>query len=122
MRSNCKRRWGKAVRSRASDALVNAALLAWAFACGTAQSAEPAQTHSIAIENMKFVPEELVVKQGSRVRWVNQDLVAHTATAEAFDSGNIESNASWLYVATKPGVYSYVCALHPTMQARLIVQ
>jgi len=81
------------------------------------------KTHVVTIENMRFSPDALTVQRGDRVVWINKDLFAHTATAvsKAFDSHNIEPNASWTYVAGKPGEYDYVCALHPTMKARLTV-
>jgi len=80
-------------------------------------------THVVTIENMRFSPDALTVQRGDRVVWINKDLFAHTATAvsKAFDSHNIEPNASWTYVTRKPGEYAYVCALHPTMKARLTV-
>ena len=81
------------------------------------------KTHVVTIENMRFSPDALTVQRGDRVVWINKDLFAHTATAvgKAFDSHNIEPNASWTYVARNPGEYDYVCALHPTMKARLTV-
>ena len=81
------------------------------------------KTHVATTENMRFSPDALTVQRGDRVVWINKDLFAHTATAvsKAFDSHNIEPNASWTYVAGKPGEYDYVCALHPTMKARLTV-
>jgi plastocyanin len=81
------------------------------------------KTYVVTIENMRFSPDALSVQRGDRVVWVNKDLFAHTATAvtKAFDSHNIEPNASWTYVARTPGEYAYVCALHPTMKARLTV-
>ncbi|MGH8137604.1 MAG: cupredoxin domain-containing protein [Steroidobacteraceae bacterium] len=80
-------------------------------------------THVITIENMRFNPDVLTVHRGDRVVWINKDLFPHTATADtkAFDSGSIEPNASWTYVARKAGEYAYVCSLHPTMKARLTV-
>ena len=89
---------------------------------GSAKNAVPTQV--VAIRNMQFDPAELIVKRGSRVVWVNEDLFPHTATATAkrFDSGSIEAGASWGYVASQPGDYAYLCALHPTMKGRLIVR
>ncbi|HEY8051343.1 MAG TPA: cupredoxin family copper-binding protein [Steroidobacteraceae bacterium] len=82
------------------------------------------KTHVIIIENMRFSPDALTVQRGERIVWINKDLFPHTATAEtkAFDSGNIVSNASWAYVARKPGEYAYGCTLHPTMKAKLTVR
>jgi plastocyanin len=80
-------------------------------------------THTITIEGMQFTPAELTVKRGDRVVWVNKDLVTHTATAgKAFDSGNIGANESWAHVMSQPGRYDYMCTLHPTMKATLIVE
>jgi plastocyanin len=71
---------------------------------------------------MQFEPAELVVKRGDRIVWINKDFFPHTATAETFDSGKIAPAASWSLLTSKPGVLTYVCALHPTMKAKLIVQ
>lgn len=73
---------------------------------------------------MRFDPADLTVKRGDRVVWINKDLFAHTATAagKAFDSGDIEANASWSYVTSAAGDYAYVCTFHPTMKGRLSVQ
>ena len=82
------------------------------------------KTYVVTIENMRFSPDALTVQRGDRVVWVNKDLFPHTATAltKAFDSRSIEPNASWTYVARKPGQYAYVCTLHPTMKARFTVR
>ena len=80
-------------------------------------------THTVTIEAMQFSPRILTVKRGDRVKWVNKDLVPHTATAaRVFDSRSLAPRASWSYVARKPGRYDYVCTLHPTMKATLIVE
>ena len=73
---------------------------------------------------MKFTPERLEVKPGDVVVWTNKDFFPHTATADgkAFDSGSIDSQQQWQYVAKKPGEYAYSCTLHPTMKAKLVVQ
>lgn len=87
-----------------------------------ASTNETAEVRTIIIENMRFDPAELTVERGTRIVWKNQDLFPHTATAESFDSGNLEVNDSWSYVANEPGVHAYRCTYHPTMEGRLIVQ
>ena len=81
-------------------------------------------THTIVIADMKFVPETLTVKAGDTVVWVNKDFFPHTATAQdrSFDSRDLATNKSWKYVAAKKGTFSYICTLHPTMKATLIVK
>jgi plastocyanin len=81
-------------------------------------------THTVVIADMKFVPETLTVNPGDTVVWVNKDFFPHTATARdrSFDSGEIAANGSWKYVAARKGTFSYICTLHPTMKAILIVK
>ena len=81
-------------------------------------------THTIVIADMKFVPETLTVRPGDTVVWVNKDFFPHTATApdRSFDSRDIATNKSWKYVATKKGMFPYICTLHPTMKATLVVK
>lgn len=85
--------------------------------------AASAATRTIVIEGMQFAPVTITVKQGDTVVWVNRDFVPHTATAgEAFDSGPIAAGASWRFVPRTAGRYAYVCTLHPTMKATLVVE
>ena len=111
----------------AARALVAAALVSLACVLqagvGTGALAE-STTHTIVIADMKFVPEALTVKPGDTVVWVNKDFFPHTATAQdrSFDSRDIATNKSWKHVATKKGAFPYICTLHPTMKATLIVK
>ncbi|MDR3099960.1 MAG: cupredoxin family copper-binding protein [Paraburkholderia sp.] len=83
-----------------------------------------ASDHVVTIAQMRFSPATVTIHSGDTVVWVNKDLVAHTASAQArtFDSGSIEPGASWRYVTSKPGSYSYQCLFHPTMHGTLIVE
>ncbi|MGX9936701.1 cupredoxin domain-containing protein [Advenella kashmirensis] len=80
--------------------------------------------HVVTMQNMQFVPATLTVRPGDKVRWVNKDLVTHTASATGsqFDSGDISAGASWTYTVQKTGTLGYVCRYHPGMQARLTAQ
>ena len=101
-------------------AALSAFAAALMFSCA---NASVQATHKIAIENLRFEPQTLTVKRGDRVMWVNKDLVLHTVTAEkSFDSGSIAANGSWTYTAATPGRYPYMCTLHPTMKATLVVE
>jgi plastocyanin len=115
MRSSCRPGWARAVlRSFAS------ALLA-AFALAGANAA--AATHTITIDGMSFEPASLQLRRGDTVRWVNKDLVPHTATApKDFDSGTLAPGQSWEVQVDRPGRHEYVCRLHPTMKAVLVVE
>lgn len=115
MRGSCRPGWERAV-VRAS----RGALLAGLVLAGTPALAA---THTITIDGMRFEPASLAVHRGDTIRWVNKDLVSHTATArEDFDSGTLEPGRSWQVRLTRPGRHDYGCTLHPTMKAVLVVE
>lgn len=79
---------------------------------------------------MAFAPASLTVRPGDTVVWRNADLVPHTATAtdtggtatSQFASGTIEPGGSWSWAADAPGRVDYLCTLHPSMKATLMVR
>jgi plastocyanin len=82
-----------------------------------------ADTHTVRIEGMQFVPATLSVKAGDTIVWRNADLVPHTATVpRGFDSGSIAPGRAWSQAAPAPGRYEVVCRFHPGMKATLVVQ
>ena len=82
---------------------------------GAAGSARKPKTHTVTIDGAKFSPETLTTAAGDTVVWVNNDIVAHTATAtsNAFDSKTIQPGKSWKFVAKQKGEFPYICSFHP---------
>ena len=110
-------------RRRALPGLAHVLLAVALVATASAGAAEPAQTHRIVIEGLKYVPETLVVRKGDTVVWVNNDPFPHTATAAgAFDSGSLAAGKSWRFVARRAGVFPYGCTLHSNMKATIRVE
>jgi plastocyanin len=93
------------------------------FAIDITAGESPHAQHTVAIEAMRFDPQQLTVKAGDTVVWVNHDPFPHTvsATGKQFDSHDIAAGASWKYVAGKTGTFAYVCSLHPNMPGTLQV-
>ena len=81
-------------------------------------------SHTVVIEAVRFEPQELTVKVGDTIVWINHDPFPHTATAvgKQFDSHEIAAGVSWKYTARKAGVFAYKCSLHPTMVGTLHVE
>jgi plastocyanin len=91
----------------------------------SAAAAHPkSTTHTVVIEAVRFDPQELTVKTGDTIVWINHDPFPHTVTAvgKQFDSHEIATGRSWKYTASKAGVFAYACSLHPTMSATLRVE
>jgi plastocyanin len=112
--------------NRAACALALAPLLALALA--PPLHAAPS-VHTIVIDGMRFIPQTSEVKPGDTVIWRNKDPFPHTvtATATATKGGGpaspaIAAGASWRFKAGKPGTYPYLCTLHRTMSATLVVK
>lgn len=82
------------------------------------------RVHVVTIEGMKFSPDTLEVQAGDTVVWRNKDIVPHNATAahQGFQSPTISPEGSWKFTARKKGEYDYLCTLHPTMKAKLMVR
>lgn len=69
------------------------------------------------IVQFAFVAADIDVPVGTRMTWVNDDPAPHTVTADdgAFDSGQLDSGATWSVVLDTPGTFAYHCDIHPTM-------
>ena len=87
--------------------------------------------HTILIDGMRFIPHTVEVQAGDTVVWRNKDPFPHTATVTAAatqsKSGGpaspvIAAGASWRFKATRAGTYPYLCTLHSTMTATLVVK
>jgi plastocyanin len=105
--------------------LVIAALMP--LACGPpAGEKAPAapKTHHVTMDASSFSPATLTVSVGDSVVWTNKDILVHSATSKGapFDSGRMESGATWTYTAKTKGQFPYVCTFHPTMTGELRVQ
>lgn len=80
--------------------------------------------HVIVIDSMEFKPSTLEVRVGDTVTWTNKDPFPHTAVSSKplFKSPEIGSGKSWKMVVRGKGDIDYICTLHPTMKARLVVK
>ena len=70
------------------------------------------------------------IKAGTTITFINDDndhphnVVSGTRTAPdgRFDSGILQPGARWSYTFATPGVYHYVCTIHPGMDGEITVQ
>src|SRR3954463_4559514 len=74
------------------------------------------------MKGMGFQPAELTVHAGETVEWKNEDIFAHTVTADdrSFDSGLIQPGGSWKMTVKNAGTVDYHCRPHPNMVAKLV--
>lgn len=78
--------------------------------------------------NFSPVNIKVVIGVNNTVAWVNQDSVPHTVTASSvpsgaskFNSGNLDSGATFTFTFTVPGTYTYYCLYHNWMVGTVTV-
>lgn len=100
-----------------------AAAGAAAIATPAARAARTPVTHTVTIGNFVFAPDTLEVRPGDRIRWINRDIVPHTATAtgESWDTGEIAAGESAEVAVTVGFGAAYFCQFHPMMKGRLLI-
>lgn len=79
----------------------------------------------IKMQNIQFDPKAVTVKVGQKVKWVNEDSVAHNVTStsgETIKSSTFGHGGSFEFTPTKAGEIKYVCTIHPGMDGTLTVQ
>ncbi len=83
----------------------------------------------IVIVNYAFTPQNLTVKKGTTVTWINMDFVQHTVTSGSngtpnglFDSALLDHMQTFSYTFNEPGEYRYFCKPHPNMTGTVIVE
>jgi plastocyanin len=94
-------------------------------ASATQPATQPAVSATVAIDNFRFDPEVVTVPIGATVTWINHDDVPHTVTAtvkKSFGSGALDTDDHFSHFFSKPGEFTYYCAVHPHMTGRVIVK
>lgn len=69
----------------------------------------------VDIIGFDYEPEPVRVSVGQQIVWTNRDAVAHTVTSadESWDSGLMGQGHVFARSFDEPGVYTYICTLHP---------
>jgi plastocyanin len=86
-------------------------------------SAAAAADTTVTIKNFDFAMN-VTVTPGSTVTWTNLDGEPHTVASidGLFRSPALDQNDSFHFTFDKPGVYKYICSIHPKMKAAVIVK
>jgi|TARA_B100001105_G_scaffold186714_1_gene151302 plastocyanin len=81
------------------------------------------------IEDVCYIPSNIVVEKGGSVTWLNEDSSFHTVTSgfygeptDLFDSGYLDPYEYYTLSFDEIGTYDYFCTLHPWMMAQVIVE
>ena len=79
---------------------------------------------SVAMKDIKFVPESIAVKVGQKIIWTNEDEVGHNVTAKQganFASDTLQKDQTFEYTPKQAGTIKYVCTIHPGQNGQITV-
>ncbi len=96
-----------------------------AGAAETSQAGAAFTAH-VSIVDFAFSPASVTVPVGSSVRWTHNGVFPHTTTSDpgsldAWDSGTLGAGGAFTKTFMATGVFSYHCAVHPSMMGRVAV-
>ena len=97
-------------------------LLTLAILASLSGAASAGEVHRVVMKAVDFAPKQITVRVGDTVEWVNEDIVAHTATARdrSWDV-NVLTKRSGRMTMQAPGTVSYFCRYHPNMRGEIVV-
>jgi plastocyanin len=80
--------------------------------------------NEVYMQNKKFYPNQLVVKQGTTVTWTDKDAVKYTVTEtnHLFDSGKLDKDQTFSYYFNVKGTYYYTCNTYANMNGTIVVE
>ena len=105
-----------------------AALLAAALprltAAGETAVKAAASTATVQIDNFTFTPATLTVAAGTTVTWKNEDDSPHRIGDKdgTFKSAALDTDDTFSHTFATPGVYPYICTIHPYMARKIVVK
>jgi plastocyanin len=89
---------------------------------GLTASATHAGTVQIRIDKMAFDPAKATAKLGDTVEWINNDILAHTATANKGGwSVTMAPKQTGKVILKDAGDFEYFCKFHPNMKGQIVV-
>jgi len=80
-----------------------------------------AATIEVTIDKLVFSPATVEAKVGDTIEWVNNDVVAHTATVKGGWDVMIPPKKSASLTLKAAGAVDYFCRFHPNMRGHLDV-
>ncbi len=101
-----------------------AALAVCALLAAALPAAAQNATATIEIKDFDFHPKNVTIAAGGSVTWKNRDGEPHTVTSTdgLFRSGALDQDESFTHQFDRPGIYTYLCSVHPKMRATVTVK
>ncbi len=80
-----------------------------------------AEDHKTEIKGLAFDPDQITVRAGDTVTWVNEDSDRHHLMGDGFESKDLPNGATFTAEFPEPAQLVYRCTIHTYMQGRIVV-
>ena len=84
-----------------------------------------AKENKIEIKDFAFNPQNITVKSGEKITWINRDEEPHTVVSvgkQFKKSSALDTDQTYTITAGAQGTYSYFCSVHPKMTGTIVVE
>ncbi|MFD3507658.1 cupredoxin family copper-binding protein [Nocardia sp. NPDC058666] len=92
----------------------------------TTPQVHPPTNLTVEVANMKYSPADATIKVGETVTWKFSDKAPHNVQGIGDKAMGLNSpiidKGDWSYTFTQPGVFRYMCTLHPDMRGTITVK
>ena len=94
------------------------------LACSAGLHPASAADVAVNIKNFDYSPMNLDIAAGTTVVWKNLDGEPHTIASidGQFRSQALDQDDSFRFTFDHPGVFKYICSIHPKMKATITVK
>ena len=85
---------------------------------------EPARAEekTVDIAGLAFNPEEITIRAGDTIKWVNHDTDHHDLAGGPIESPELAQGQTYSHQFNEATEIEYMCRIHTYMQGRVIVQ
>jgi plastocyanin len=80
-----------------------------------------AEEHTNEIRGLAFNPEQITIRAGDSVTWVNHDSDRHRLAGDGIESRELPNKATFTAQFPEPGHLVYHCTIHTYMEGRIVV-
>jgi len=80
---------------------------------------------NVIIAGMQFLPSTIRIKAGQEVAWINKEPIIHAVTSPnngLLASERLGLGSIYKHTFETPGIYTYYCAMLPSMRGLVIVE
>ena len=80
-----------------------------------------ADDHLTEIKGLAFNPDQITVRAGDSVTWVNHDSDRHHLQGEGFESKDLTNGNTFSVEFSEPAQIAYHCTIHTYMEGKVVV-